>query len=51
MRADFSIKGSIAVVTGGAGILCAEMAKGFSEHGVRIALLDIMQDRAQLVAD
>lgn len=51
MRADISIKGSIAVVTGGAGILCAEMAKGLAEHGVKIALLDIMEDKAKLVAD
>ena len=51
MKTDFDINGSVAVVTGGAGILCAEMAKKLAKHGAKVALLDLMEDKAQLVAD
>lgn len=50
MKVDFDINGNVAVITGGAGILCAEMAKGLAAHGVRVALLDLMEDKAREVA-
>jgi len=50
MKVDFDIKGSVAVITGGAGVLCAEMAKGLSACGARIALLDLMEERARQIA-
>jgi NAD(P)-dependent dehydrogenase (short-subunit alcohol dehydrogenase family) len=37
----FDIKGKIAVLTGGAGILCSEIAKAIGEHGGKLAILDI----------
>lgn len=51
MKADFSIKGSVAVVTGGAGILCARMAKGLAAHGAKVAILDLAEDKANQVAE
>jgi len=51
MKIDFDIKDKVAVITGGAGILCAEMAKGLAAHGARIALLDLMEDKAREVAE
>lgn len=39
MGADFSIKGKVFAITGGAGILCSEIARQLNEHGARIALL------------
>jgi NAD(P)-dependent dehydrogenase (short-subunit alcohol dehydrogenase family) len=50
MKADFDISGNVAVITGGAGVLCAEMARGLADRGARIALLDLMEDKAQEVA-
>jgi NAD(P)-dependent dehydrogenase (short-subunit alcohol dehydrogenase family) len=47
----FNLKGKVAVITGGAGVLCSSMAQGFADAGVRIALLDLAQDKAQVVAD
>ena len=37
----FSVEGKVAVLTGGGGILAGEMAKGFSESGAKVVLLDI----------
>jgi len=41
---DFGIGGKVAVLTGGAGILCSEMARGLAEHGVRVVILDIAEE-------
>ena len=38
---DFDVKGKVAVITGGAGVLCAEMAYALGESGAKIVLLDI----------
>jgi NAD(P)-dependent dehydrogenase (short-subunit alcohol dehydrogenase family) len=40
----FDIKGKVAVLTGGAGILCSEIAKAIGEHGGKLAILDIEED-------
>ncbi|MDY6867146.1 MAG: SDR family oxidoreductase [Chloroflexota bacterium] len=47
----FNLKGKVAVITGGAGVLCSCMAQGFADAGVKIALLDLAQNKAQVVAD
>jgi NAD(P)-dependent dehydrogenase (short-subunit alcohol dehydrogenase family) len=41
------LSGKIAVITGGAGILCSAIAEGLAKDGVRTVLLDIDRDRAQ----
>lgn len=50
VKMDFNIKGKVAVVTGGAGILCACMAKGLAGCGAKIAVLDIFEEKAEEVA-
>jgi NAD(P)-dependent dehydrogenase (short-subunit alcohol dehydrogenase family) len=43
----FSLKGKVAVVIGGGGVLAGEMAKGFAEAGADIAILDLNGDSAE----
>lgn len=47
---DFNIKGKVAVVTGGAGVLCACIAKGIAKSGAKVAVLDIQEKKAEEVA-
>ena len=42
---DFS--GKVAVVTGGAGVLCAMFAKALARCGARVAVLDLALDKAE----
>ncbi len=46
----FDISGQVAVVTGGAGILCAAICKGLAAEGVKVAILDINQPAATALA-
>lgn len=48
---SFDISGKIAVVTGGAGILCSSMSKQLAARGAKIAVLDLFVDKAKGVAD
>ena len=47
----FSLSGKTAVLTGGGGVLCGVMGKALAKLGVGVALLDISEENAQLVAD
>jgi NAD(P)-dependent dehydrogenase (short-subunit alcohol dehydrogenase family) len=47
----FGLAGKTAVVTGGGGILCSEIAQGLAKAGVKVAVLDLLPDAAQKVAD
>ncbi len=48
----FDLSGKVAVVTGGAGVLCAAMCRGLAEAGVKIAALDLNAEAAgSLAAD
>jgi len=38
---DLGLKGKTAVVTGGGGAICGEIAKGLSEEGARVAVWDL----------
>jgi NAD(P)-dependent dehydrogenase (short-subunit alcohol dehydrogenase family) len=40
----FNLKGKVAVLTGGAGLLCSEMAKAIGKHGGKIVILDIYEE-------
>lgn len=42
--------GKVAVVTGGGGILCADMAKALAEAGAKVAILDLKLEAAEGVA-
>jgi len=37
----FDLSGKVAVVTGGAGVLCAALSRGLALEGVKVALLDV----------
>jgi len=41
------LEGKVAVITGGAGVLCSAIAEGLAQEGARIVLLDIDEKRAQ----
>lgn len=45
---DFS--GKVAVVTGGAGVLCAMFARALASCGARVAVLDLALDKAEALA-
>jgi NAD(P)-dependent dehydrogenase (short-subunit alcohol dehydrogenase family) len=49
MSLEFS--GKVAVITGGGGVLCQEMALALSERGAKIAVLDLREENAKGVAD
>jgi len=46
-----NLKGRVAVVTGGGGILCAGFAKILAAQGVKVAVLDLNLEAAQAVVD
>ncbi len=46
-----NLKGRVAVVTGGGGVLCADFAKSLAKQGVKVAILDLNEVAAQKVAD
>ncbi len=48
---SFDISGKVAVITGGAGILCSEMSKQLAKKGAKIAVLDLFVDKAQETVD
>jgi NAD(P)-dependent dehydrogenase (short-subunit alcohol dehydrogenase family) len=45
------LSGSIAVVTGGGGILCGTIAHALAESGAKVAVADLRQEQADKVAD
>lgn len=50
-RALFDLRGKVAVVTGGAGILGQHFCKGLAESGADVAVVDLQIDRAKEVAE
>ena len=47
----FDLTGKTVAITGGAGVLCGEMAKALAKAGANVALLDIFETKAQAMAD
>jgi NAD(P)-dependent dehydrogenase (short-subunit alcohol dehydrogenase family) len=47
---ELNLKGKVAVITGGAGIICSEMAKSLANQGVKTVILDLNKDAAVAVA-
>lgn len=45
------LKGEVAAVTGGGGILCSVMCKALAESGAAVAVMDIAEDAAKTVAE
>ncbi|NOZ26506.1 MAG: SDR family oxidoreductase [Chloroflexi bacterium] len=50
-QALFDLKGKVVVATGGGGVLVGEMSRGLAKVGAKIAVLDIVEEAAQRVAD
>ena len=46
-----NLKGRVAVVTGGGGVLCCDFAKALARQGVKVAGFDLNEAAAQKVAD
>lgn len=46
-----NLKGRVAVVTGGGGVLCGAFAKTLAEQGCKVAVLDLNEEAAQKCAD
>ena len=42
-----NLKGRVAVITGGGGVLCSGFAKDLASFGVKVAVLDLREDAAQ----
>ena len=47
----FSLRGQVAAVVGGGGVLAGAMAKGLAKAGADIAILDLNLENAQKMAD
>jgi len=47
---DLNLKDKVAVITGGAGIICSTMAKSLAAQGVRTVILDLNKEAAVEVA-
>ena len=43
---DLNIKDKVAVITGGAGIICSTMARSLAAHGVKTVILDLNKEAA-----
>ncbi len=46
----FNLSGKTAVVTGGAGVLCASMCRTLAANGVKVAVLDLNAEAADVLA-
>jgi NAD(P)-dependent dehydrogenase (short-subunit alcohol dehydrogenase family) len=47
---ELNLKNKVAVITGGAGVICSELAKSLSAQGVLTVILDLNKDAAAKVA-
>ncbi len=45
------LKGKVAVITGGGGVLCSMFAKAIAQCGAKVAILDLTEDKARKVAN
>ena len=46
MQDLFNVKDKCVAITGGAGVLCGEMARALAAGGAKIAVLDVMDEAA-----
>jgi NAD(P)-dependent dehydrogenase (short-subunit alcohol dehydrogenase family) len=47
---DLNLKNKVAVITGGAGVICSEMARALAHQGVRTVIVDLNYEAAVKVA-
>jgi NAD(P)-dependent dehydrogenase (short-subunit alcohol dehydrogenase family) len=48
---ELNLKDKVAIITGGAGIICSTMAKSLAANGVKTVILDLNKDAAVSVAE
>jgi NAD(P)-dependent dehydrogenase (short-subunit alcohol dehydrogenase family) len=48
---ELNLKDKVAVITGGAGIICSTMARSLAANGVRTVILDLNKESAVIVAE
>ncbi|MDQ1296515.1 MAG: hypothetical protein QG611_493 [Bacteroidota bacterium] len=48
---ELNLKNKVAVITGGAGIICSEMARSLAAQGVKTVILDLNKEAATAVAE
>ena len=48
---EHNMEGQVVVITGGGGVLCSTIAKEYAARGAKVAVTDLKQEAAQLVAD
>jgi NAD(P)-dependent dehydrogenase (short-subunit alcohol dehydrogenase family) len=46
----FDVKGKVVAITGGAGVLCGEMARALATAGAKVVVLDLAEDASKKVA-
>jgi NAD(P)-dependent dehydrogenase (short-subunit alcohol dehydrogenase family) len=51
MNLNFGLESKVAVVTGGAGMLCSEISKALSDSGAKVAILDLFEEKAKDMAE
>ncbi len=51
LQHPYNLTGKVAVLTGGAGVLCSTMARGLVDVGAKVAILDINLPAAETVAE
>lgn len=51
MNLTFDLHGKVAVVTGGGGVLCSGFSKTLAAAGAKVAVCDLREDAAKVVAD
>ncbi|OFY65958.1 MAG: D-mannonate oxidoreductase [Bacteroidetes bacterium RBG_13_43_22] len=47
---ELNLRNKVAVITGGAGVICSEMAKSLAANGVKTVILDLNKDAASAAA-
>jgi NAD(P)-dependent dehydrogenase (short-subunit alcohol dehydrogenase family) len=47
---ELNINNKVAVITGGAGIICSTLARSLASHGVRTVILDLNKEAAETIA-